>query len=193
MLAQKKHFVSKFEKPSDCVALCTGATHSMVKAYAKQADGDAIMSTNEAPDYGDDGDDLSLTDWGLPRWETIEENLRETSKKDNIHPVDVTSIVSKSNPMPVKELGPFWFEYISKDGVYCGHNDIIKALKQDVFRTMIAGRPQTVSRWAMNMISEDLRNDDNANEADLRAQFDKVHGGATIKSGIKLLFPHRIC
>ena len=41
----------------------------------------------------------------------------------------------------------------------------------------------------MNMISEDLRNEVNANEADLRAQFDKVHGGATIKSGDKSIVP----
>ena len=75
------------------------------------------------------------------------------------------------------------------DGHYCGHNDIIDSLRKDVFRTMIAGRPQTVSRWAMNLISDDLRNEANATEAELKAQFDKVHGGATIRSADKSIVP----
>ena len=137
MSAQEKHFVLNLGELLDRVALCTGATHSMVKAYLEtktEVDGDLVMNMSEAPDYGaDDGDELSqeakLSDiWGLPRWETIEEGLRDTLKKDYIHPVDITSIVSKSDPIPIKNLGEYWLEHISKDGHYCGHNDIRKAL-----------------------------------------------------------------
>ena len=97
--------------------------------------------------------------------------------------------MSKTDPIPIKSLGEFWFEHISKDGHYCGHNDIRKALSQYVFGTMISGRQHTVSRWAMNVIDPDLRNQANASQADLRAQFDKIHGKATIRSGTRAITP----
>ena len=69
------------------------------------------------------------------------------------------------------------------DGCYCGHNSIRKAFLEDTFETMIAGRVHKVPRWALNTINPDLRNQANLAEANLRAQFDKVHGNATLKSG----------
>merc|ERR1712175_36916 len=72
---------------------------------------------------------------------------------------------------------------------YCGHNDIIVTLRNDTFRTMIAGRQQAVSRWAMNVINETLRNEKNATKAEITAQYDKKHGAATIKSGDQMIIP----
>ena len=69
------------------------------------------------------------------------------------------------------------------DGCYCGHNNIRKALLEDTFETMIEGRVHKVSRWALNIVNPDLRNQANLAKADLQAQFDKNHGNATLKSG----------
>ena len=54
---------------------------------------------------------------------------------------------------------------------------------------MIAGRMQKVSRWAMNVINPNLRNPANSTDADLRAQFEKIHGNATIRSGDRSITP----
>ena len=68
-------------------------------------------------------------------------------------------------------------------GWYCGHNNILKVLQEDTFEAMIEGRVRKVSRWALNNIDPDLRNQANLAKADLLAQFDKNHGNATLKSG----------
>ena len=75
------------------------------------------------------------------------------------------------------------------DGCDCGHNNIRTALSQDMFGTMIAGRIQRVSRWALNIIDPNLRNSANLIEADLRAQFEKIHGNATLRSGDQCITP----
>ena len=48
-----------------------------------------------------------------------------------------------------------------------------------------------MSRWALNTINPDLRNQKNLAKAELKAQFDKVHGIATLKSGHVTVMPSR--
>ena len=146
------------------------------------------MGLSEVPDYGgDDGDQLSQEPkegqvWTLPNWCEIEENLRDFIKKEGIHPVDPITIASKSNPYPLKDVRDDWLNSIS-DGLYCGHNSIRKTLLQDMFDAMIEGRVYKVSRWVMNAIDPDLRNQANLIKAEVHAQFDKTHGAATLRSG----------
>merc|ERR1711989_146373 len=103
-------------------------------------------------------------------------------KKEGIHPIDPITIASKSNPIPLKDVKKNWLNSIT-DGCYCGHNSIRKALENDTFETTIEGRVRNVSRWALNTIDPDLRNQVNLAKADLQAQFDQNHGNSTLKSG----------
>ena len=52
-----------------------------------------------------------------------------------------------------------------------------------MFDAMIEGRVYKVSRWVMNAIDPDLRNQANLIKAEVHAQFDKTHGAATLRSG----------
>merc|ERR1711989_277685 len=127
------------------------------------------------------GDPLSPF-WTLPNWHEIEENLRDIIKKEGIHPVDPITIASKADPFPMKDVRDNWLESISR-GQYCGHNSIRKTLLQDMFDAVIENRVYKVSRWVMNVIEPDLRNQANLIKAEGHAQFDKTHGAATLRSG----------
>ena len=112
----------------------------------------------------------------------VELKLRESLKKEGIQPVDTTPIVTKSDPIPIKDIKSNWLSSMS-DGHYCGHNSIIEALSKDEFRALIENQFYNVSRWAMNPVNPDLRNQRMLMKAEQQAQFAKTHRAATIKSG----------
>ena len=118
---------------------------------------------------------------GAWQMDEIEITLRDIIKKEGIHPVDPVTIASKSSPIPLKDVKKNWLTSIS-EGYYCGHNSIRETLEKDTFDALIGDRIRKVSRWALNTVSPDLRNQANLAKAELKAQFDKNHGGATLKS-----------
>ena len=122
-------------------------------------------------------------------YDEVEINLREIIKKEGIHPVDTTTIAAKSSPIPLKDVKRNWLTSIS-DGHSGGHNSILETLDKDTFNVLIENRFRKVSRWALNTVSPDLRNQANLAKAELKAQFDKNHGGATLKSD-KTSITHR--
>ena len=162
----------------------------MVKRFIKQkteVDGDVTMEgAEDPPDYTNDTEQPDQAtkeeeEWCMANWDEVEEDLRDTIKKEGVHPVDPVTIASKSNPIPLKDVKKNWLTSIS-EGYYCGHNSIRESLQKDTFDAMIGGRIRKVSRWALNTVSPDLRNQRNLAKAELKAQFDKNHGGATLKS-----------
>ena len=166
----------------------------MVRAFLKQkqeidADGDDPMA--DRPDWNApvDADQQEGTkNWYMENYPDIEFKLRDEVRKANVQPVDTTSIVTKSDPIPLKDVKSDWLAKIS-DGEYCGHNSIIDALNNDTFDAPIEGKVQVVSRWALNVIDPELRNNDMCLTTDRHAQFAKTHRGATITSGHKTSFP----
>ena len=124
----------------------------------------------------------------MATWDEVEEDLRDIIKKEGVHPVDPVTIASKSSPIPLKDVKTNWLTMIT-DGYYCGHNCIRESLLKDTFDTMIGDRVCKVSRWALNIINPDLRNQKNLAKAELKAQFDKNHGTATLKSGRLSIIP----
>ena len=165
----------------------------MVSTFIKQkqeidVDGDCPME--EPPDYGDQPADAdqpdqspkSTKDWSMEDYPEIECKLRDSLRKANVQPVDTTSVVTKSDPIPIKDVKPNWLTTIS-DGHYCGHNSIIESLSKDWFRALIENEFQKVSRWALNIVNPGLRHKNMLKEADKQAHFAKTHRGATIKSG----------
>ena len=102
----------------------------------------------------------------------------------NVHAVDVVSIGTKSDPIPMKELdGERLMMGFEGEGKYCGHNPIISTLKKDMFEVRLADRHITTSRWAMCHVQQELRNQATCEEHDHVAQFHKKHCGSTVISG----------
>ena len=102
----------------------------------------------------------------------------------NLHAVDVVSIGTKSDPIPMKELDDER-RIMGYEGKYCGHNPIISTLKKDTFEFRIAGRHISTSRWAMCRVQQELRNQATCAEHDQVAQFYKKHCATTITSGAR--------
>ena len=84
----------------------------------------------------------------------IEFKLIDEIRKENVQPVDMTSMVTKSDPIPLKDVKSDWLTKIS-DGEYCGHNSVIDALSNDTFDALIEGEFRLVSRKALNVIDLD--------------------------------------
>ena len=118
----------------------------------------------------------------------IEIRLRDDLRPKDIRAADTTSIVTKSEPIPLKDVKPDFLTKIS-NGEYCGHNSILDALSNDTFDGVIGDRVQVVSRWALNIIDPALRNSTVCLETDRHAQFARTHGWATISSGHRSITP----
>ena len=114
--------------------------------------------------------------------------LRTNLNQKNVHAVDMVTIGTKEDPLPMKDVDDERILSLS-DGKYCGHNSIAQALRDDQFEVMIGDKLRTTSRWAMNIVNHDLRNPTIAQETDQMAQFARVHCGATISPGDK---PHEL-
>ena len=125
------------------------------------------MNDNENPDWnvpGHQGED----DWQFGSYEDTEFRLRENLKIKGIHAVDVVSIGTKNDPIPLKDVDD---ELISGlEGKYCGHNPVIPALKKDTFQVKLEYRLITTSRWAMCEVRQELRNQQTCEDSDHMAQ-----------------------
>ena len=143
----------------------------------------------EMPDWSDAKQD-DEDDWHIASYEETEVRLRHDLKQKNVHAVDVVSIGTKSDPIPMKDLDDEKFMTGFEDeGVYCGQNPIISALKKDTFKVKLEGRQIETSRWAMCKARQELRNELAIEESEKDAHFYKKHCAATITSGIKKIIP----
>ena len=84
----------------------------MVKAFLKQkqeidVDGDDPMQEKPNWNAADDPDQPESTkDWYMQNYPEIELRLREEIRQKDVQPVDTTSIVTKSDPIPLKDVKP---------------------------------------------------------------------------------------
>ena len=84
----------------------------MVRAFLKQkqeidADGDDPMHERpnwNAADDPDQGTMESTKDWYMQNYPEIELRLREEIRQKDVQSVDTTSIVTKSDPIPLKDV-----------------------------------------------------------------------------------------
>ena len=82
--------------------------------------------------YNEDPDHLGNDDWQLGTYDQIALRLNDDFKKvKQIHPVDVVSIGTKSDPIPLKDVDDKYLSEIF--GRYLGHADLISALEADTF------------------------------------------------------------
>ena len=68
-------------------------------------------------------------------------------------------------------------------------NSIMDALNHDTFDALIEDKTFHASRWVLNTINPELRNKGMVAKAERHAQFARTHGGATLKSGEKIIVP----
>ena len=61
------------------------------------------MEDEETTDWAPDGDD-QVPEWLLPGYVEIKDRLNQNLKAIEVSPVDTTSIVTKSDPMPIRDL-----------------------------------------------------------------------------------------
>ena len=164
ILAPNKKHSHLCELPNRVVTCIGHKRVIMVKPLTKpkeETDGDVDMAPPPEVDYGaaDDGppepqpdNDKGNATWRFPIWGECEEILRESIKKEGVHPVDPITIASKSDPIPLKDLRDTWLREHT-DGWYGGH-PIRDTLLADEFDTIIDGVPHKVCRWAVNFIDE---------------------------------------
>ena len=146
----------------------------------RQQDAEDVEMKDEDPDWCEPGHQED--DWQFGSYDEIELRLRDDLNVKNLHAVDVVSIGTKNNPIPLKEVDD---EHISGyEGEYCGHNPVIPALKKDTFEVKLENRLITTSRWAMCEVRQELRNQETCGVSDHMAQFYRKHGGATIIAGV---------
>ena len=102
----------------------------------------------------------------------LNENLMATE----VSSVDTTSVATKSDPIPSKDLSPiFCRNYIHKFIML--DNDIRSELFKDVFKV---SENKHICRWAMNKINRSMRITETCGPADKAAQWAMNHCGATL-------------
>ena len=94
-----------------------------------------------------------------------------------IHPVDILSIATRSNPVPLKDVDDKLLKKF--DGRYLGATPLAKALKRDLYTCTIGTKRVRVSRWMMLDVDEESRN---ASFDDIMQHY-MTHGAATVKVG----------
>ena len=116
----EKHFACGPCEPAyrDCIRTGTKNT-IMVLIYHKEKetdpDGDRQMQDGETVNWGateDQEPQEDKKDWRMSRYDEIELRLRDDLKQKDVHAVDTTSIVTKSDPIPLKDIkADFWLSY----------------------------------------------------------------------------------
>ena len=92
----------------------------MVLIYHKEKqeidpDGDQQMQDTEKPNWEAPEDQEPQEDkktWRMSRYDEIELRLRDDLKQKDVHAVDTSSVATKSDPIPVKDIkANFWLSY----------------------------------------------------------------------------------
>ena len=89
----------------------------MVKTFLREKqeidpDGDQQMQDTEKPNWEAPDDQEPQTDkkdWRMSYFDEIELRLRDDLKQKDVHAVDTTSIATKSDPIPLKDVKADFF------------------------------------------------------------------------------------
>ena len=101
-------------------------------------------------------EDMHEDDWTSGNYVEISQKYDKPDFKDlpNIHAVDILSISTKSDPIPLKDVDDNLLEGLT--GTYLGHHDLIKTLKEDTVAFTL-DKTVTASRWTMLDVNDDFR------------------------------------
>ena len=130
--------------------------------------------------------DMGNDDWTAGTYEEIlkKYNAETVEEFPPVHPVDMLSIATKSNPIPMKEVPEDLFD--NYGGVYLGEAPFVKTLQDDKFVFNIGGEKEIkASRWMMLHADQKLRTTHN----DKLSQFYEKHGHAIASPAEQELHP----
>ena len=107
---------------------CTGARDKiMVRIRWRSADpsDEPNMEVDDAADWADDGDDHDQADdWRLQNYVDIKNRVNANTNATEISSVDTTSIVTKTDPIPMKDVRQFFIDELFPGYRYAGNNNI---------------------------------------------------------------------
>ena len=146
-----------------CDSVCTGARSSAMVLIVWSPPSDRPkMEDDETTDWATDGED-QVPEWHLPSYEEIKDRLTLNIKATEVSPVDTTSIVTKSNPIPIRDLEEDFIDTMYKGYRYAGYHNIRNELLKDDFRIK---KDKRICRWAVNFINQAMRIEETCESSD---------------------------
>ena len=162
-------------------SVCTGYK-DIIMVLIRWRTGDSSeetkMEVDEVADWAAEVDDQG-DEWRLQNYVDIKNRLSDNLMAAEVSSIDTTSIVTKSDPIPMKDVSPCFMNELYPHCRYVGHNDIRTALLKDEFNVT---KDKKISRWAMNQIDQTMRIKETCTLADKAAQWAMEHCEATLKS-----------
>ena len=103
----------------DCVRTGTKDTIMVLIFARKDPDGDQEMRDDDDPEWRAPEEQQEDDDWLMASYDDIELRLRTNLKQKNVHAVDMVSIGTKEDSIPMKDVDDEKILTLS-DGKYCG-------------------------------------------------------------------------
>ena len=161
--------------------VCTGSKDIimvLILWQTAESSDESKMDLDGVADWATEVDD-QCDEWRLQKYAEIKKRLDDDLMAAEVSSVDTTSIVTKSDPIPMKDVSPCFMHELYPHCRYVGHNDIRTELLKDEFN---ATKDKKICRWAMNQIDQTMRIKETCALADKAAQWAMEHCGATLKS-----------
>ena len=130
-------------------------------------------------------EDVTDDDWATGTYHDIlaKYNASRIEYFPTAHAVDLLSIATQSNPIPLKDVPLNYIEALP--GIYHGES-LVETLRKDTFKFKIEGKKDIrTSRWMMLNVNQEFR----ATKHDAEMQHHMKHGEATVKCGSKSIIP----
>ena len=85
-------------------------------------------------------DELTDKDWTTGSYQYIlnKYNASDVKEYPSIHAVDILSIATQSDPIPMKDVSNDFLEHL--EGIYLGEPPLAKTLREDEFKMKIDGK-----------------------------------------------------
>ena len=131
-------------------------------------------------------EDMTDNDWTTGTYQDILAKYNASNIKDFpiVHAVDLLSIATQSNPIPMKDVPVNFTEALP--GIYHGGSSLVETLQKDTFKFKIEGKKDIrTSRWMMLNVNQEFR----STKHDAEMQHHMRHGEATVKCGSRSIIP----
>ena len=165
--------------------VCTGARDNIMVLIKWRSDVPSDDLKMEI-DWADDGDDQA-DDWRLQNYVDIKNRVNDNMNATEISSVDTTSIVTKTDPIPMKDVKQFFIDELFPGYRYAGNNNIRTELLKDEFNIK---KDKRICRWAMNVIDQSMRIPESCESSEKEAQWVNEHHEATLKNEVKTYTPY---
>ena len=143
------------------------------------------MEDDESADWTADGDGQA-DEWRLQSYVEIKNRVNDNTYATDISPVDTTSIVTKTDPIPMKDVRQFFTDDLFPGYRYAGHNNIRNELLKDDFSIK---KDKRICRWALNMVDPTMRIQETCEHAEQKSQWHIKHLEPMLKNDVRSWTP----